>query len=168
MADMLNQQHEVLKQALNKATDAQGVQKVLDDALASAKNILERFDEKNEAIQEVDKLIKLIEEKRKEAEEEFRRGGESRWRETIDAWKTRAGTFRELRQALLKQVDRAGGILKRLDDDKKFIQQQLLLASVDDAKKELDKALEGLKSLGDALQQAVSTAAQREKGASGG
>jgi hypothetical protein len=160
-ADALNERHKALVEAVKRAADPQQAQKVLDELIASATKALEGFGENSEMMQAVSGLLAFIEERRKNAEEEAKT--DAQWVARVAAWKAHGENIRQLREALLREVDRSKIFLDKLMKEKKLISDMIAGESVAKAKEEMDKALADLKALGDSLEAAVAAAQNREK-----
>lgn len=160
-ADSLNERHKALLDAVRRAADPTQAEKVLDDLIASATTALQGFDEKGEMMQAVDGLLSFIEERKKNAESELK--NDPQWLNRVNAWKAHADNIRELRQSLLKEVDRSRGLLAKLQRERKLISDIIADEGVTKAKQEMERALQDLKGLGDSLDAAIKAASSREK-----
>lgn len=160
-ADSLNERHKMLLDAVKGAADPTRAQKVLDDLIASATTALQGFDEKGDMMQAVDGLLGFIEDRRKNAENELK--SDPQWLPRVSAWKAHADNIRELRQSLLKEVDRSRGLLEKLQKERKLISDIIADEGVTKAKQEMERALQDLKGLGDSLDAAIKAASNREK-----
>lgn len=160
-ADALNERHKALVEAVRRAGDAQQAQKVLDELIGSATKALEGFAENGDMMQAVGGLLNFIDERRKNAEEEAKT--DPQWVPRVAAWKAHGENIRQLREALLREVDRSKIYLDKLAKEKKLISDMIAGEGVAKAKAEMDKALADLKTLGDSLEAAVAAAQTREK-----
>jgi hypothetical protein len=160
-ADALNERHKALVEAVKRASDPQQAQKVLDELITSATKALEGFGENSEMMQAVSGLLAFIDERRKNAEEEAKT--DAQWGPRVEAWKAHAENIRQLREALLREVDRSKIFLDKLVKEKKLISDMIAGEGVAKAKAEMDKALADMKTLGDSLEAALVAAQTREK-----
>jgi hypothetical protein len=160
-ADSLNSRHKALLDAVRRAADPTQAEKVLDDLIASATTGLQGFDEKGEMMQAVDGLLGFIEERKKNAESELK--NDPQWLNRVNAWKAHAENIRELRQALLREVDRSRGLLTKLQRERKLISDIIADEGVTKARQEMERALQDLKGLGDSLDAVIKAASNREK-----
>lgn len=160
-SDALNERHKSLLDAVKRAADPAQAQKVLDELIASATAALQGFDEKGEMMQAVDGLLSFIEDRRKNAENELK--SDPQWLPRVNAWKEHGENIRQLRQALLREVDRSKTLLEKLNKERKFITDIIAGEGVAKARQEMEKALQDLKGLGDSLDAAVAAASSREK-----
>lgn len=160
-ADALNERHKALVDAVKKAGDAQQAQKVLEELIGSATKALEGFAENGDMMQAVGGLLNFIDERRKNAEEEAKT--DPQWVPRVAAWKAHGENIRQLREALLREVDRSKIYLDKLTKERKLISDMIAGEGVAKAKAEMDKALADLKTLGDSLEAAVAAAQTREK-----
>lgn len=160
-ADALNERHKSLVEAVKRAADPQQAQKALDELITSATTALEGFGENGEMMQAVSGLLAFIDERRKNAEEEAKT--DPQWAARVTAWKEHGENIRQLREALLREVDRSRIFLDKLAKEKKLISDMIAGEGVAKAKEEMDKALADLKALGDSLEAAVTAAQNREK-----
>jgi hypothetical protein len=160
-ADALTERHKALVEAVKRAGDPQQAQKVLDELIASSTKALEGFAENGEMMQAVNGLLSFIEDRRRNAENELKT--DPQWLPRVKSWKDHGENIRNLRQALLREVDRSKGFLDRLNRERKFISDVIADEGVTKAKQEMDKALEELKTLGNSLEEAIKAAQSREK-----
>jgi hypothetical protein len=160
-ADSLNERHKALLDAVKRAADPTQAQKVLDELIGSATTALQNFNEKSEMMQAVDGLLGFIEDRKKNAENELK--SDPKWLERVNAWKAHADNIRDLRQSLLKEVDRSRGLLEKLQRERKLISDIIADEGVTKAKAEMERALQDLKGLGDSLDAAIRAASNREK-----
>jgi hypothetical protein len=160
-ADTLNERHKSLVDAVKRAADPQQAQKVLDELIASANKALEGFGENSEMMQAVNSLLGFIDDRRRNAENELKT--DPQWLPRVNSWKAHGDNIRDLRQALLREVDRSRGFLERLGKERKLISDIIADEGVTKAKQEMEKALDELKTLGDSLDKAVTAAQNREK-----
>jgi hypothetical protein len=160
-ADALNERYKELVDAVKRAADPQQAQRVLDELISSATKALEGFREDGEMMQAVGGLLNFIEERRKNAEQEAKT--DPQWEARVTAWKAHAENIRQLRAALLREVDRSSIFLGKLAKEKKLISDMIAGEGVAKAKAEMDKALADLKALGDSLEAAVTAAQSRER-----
>lgn len=160
-SDALNERHKSLLESVKRAADPAQAQKVLDELIASATTALGAFDEKGEMMQAVDGLLGFIDDRRKNAENELK--ADPQWLPRVDSWKAHGENIRELRQALLREVDRSKALIEKLQKERKFISDVIAGEGVAKARQEMELALQDLKALGDSLDAAVTAAQGREK-----
>jgi hypothetical protein len=106
-------------------------------------------------------LLDHIEERKRNAERQAE--SDPRWLDRVDNWKAHAENIRQLRQALLREADRARGFLEQLTRDRTFIEDILAGEGVAKAKQEMEVALRSLRQLGDSLQEAIKMTEERNK-----
>lgn len=160
-ADELNSQSKSLQDAINKAADPQQARKFLDDLIASSSTALQTFGENGEMMSAVTGLLSYIEERKKNAERES--ANDPRWITRVDSWKAHGDNIRQLRQEILKEADRAQGLLGQLKKDRSYIEDVIAGEGVAKAKIEMEAALKNLQNLGDSLSEAVRLAEDRNK-----
>ena len=157
-ADALNVQHKVLLAALKEASDATRAQKVLDDLLASTTKALAGFKEGSEVMTQITSLLSFIDAKRAHAETLV---ADPDWKESAHAWRSEGDSIRELRQKILLEVDRGNQNLEKLKKKRVYIEDVIAREGVARAREEMEKALLGLKVLGDTIGQAVDQVEKR-------
>lgn len=158
-ADELNARSKVLQDAIDRAADPEQARKFLEDLLASSGNALETFGENSNMMKAVNALLAYIDDRRKNAEAEA--AADPRWIERVDVWKAHAENVRQLRQEILKEADRARGLLGQLRKDRKYIEDVIASENVEKAKAEMETALRNLRNLGNSLSEAVKVAEDR-------
>lgn len=164
-ADALNEQHKALLAALKNAADGQQAQKVLDDLIKSTTTALASFREDSEVMKLVTSILSYIEEKRTIAEKQV---AEKRWRDSVDHWRSEGDSIRKLRQTILVEVDRGNANIEKLKKDRAFIEDIIAREGVAAARVEMEKALLGLKALGDSIEQAINVTETRHRKVPGG
>jgi hypothetical protein len=160
-ADRLNQQHEQLLQAIQKAADPREAQRILDDVINSASGALDGFSENAPIFKEIAGLLAFTETRRKLAEAESAR--DPRWLERVDYWKKHADNIQQLRQDILKEAARGGASLDKLKKDRKFIEDIIAGEGVAKAKAALEAAVQNLRELANSLSEAVKVAEDRNR-----
>ncbi|ANY85501.1 hypothetical protein BB934_45615 (plasmid) [Microvirga ossetica] len=160
-ADQLNDQQKALLDAINLAADPQQARKFLDNLIGTSTSALTTFGEKGEVMKAINDLLVSVDQRRKNAED--RAASDPRWVERVAVWKGHADNLRQLRQDLLKEVDRAENTLTQLSKDRTFIEDIIASEGVERARKEMEAALMNLRDLGDSLANAVKIAEERNR-----
>jgi len=160
-ANSLNERRNRLSEAIQKATNPELAKQALDELINSATSGLDAFGEKSEIMQQVDGLIRTIEASRDNAQTQAKT--EPAWRDRVNYWKAKGEIFRELRQRLLGEADKAKLSLVKLTKQRKLIEDMIAGENVEKAQKEMEGALDDLKAMGKALDDAVNDAQQQEK-----
>jgi len=160
-ADRLNQQHEQLLQAIQKAASPTEAQRILNDLINSASGALEGFSEGAPIFKEIASLLTFTDTRRRLAEAESAR--DPRWLDRVDYWKKHADNIQQLRQDIVKEAARAGASLDKLKKDRKFIEDIIAGEGVAKAKAALEAAVKNLRELADSLSEAVKVAEDRNR-----
>jgi hypothetical protein len=160
-AEQLNDQQKTLLNAIDQAADPQQAQRSLDDLIGTSLSALTPFTESSEVMSAIGDVLTHIEQRRRNAEEKA--ATDPRWIERANVWKAYGDNFRQLRQDLLKEADRAGNLLHQLVNDRSLIEDILASEGVDRAKSEMQAALKNLRELGDALAKAITVAEERNR-----